>query len=179
MKHMTKGTIPTAWLGTGIAMLRPVLEILHEHIDITKKEVLHITMAVEDVEHKVLGNKTQHLTDLNTVLASLHESNSRLIKLERSYNFQAQLVTAVNECLVAFRTPPSPITTKNEEFVKQNVEAGNRSFKSLEDAAALHSRSHSTAQYSIEILPRRISNQYAAVSSHMKIRVRTGPSGCH
>jgi hypothetical protein len=128
---------------TGIA---PVLQYLGQHVIQVSDELDSLALVVEDVERVV-----QEVTD-DTSLAGpikdLHLCNIRHVRLQRRWTFQKQLMHTVGKII------------SSETYT---VLLGNYTSDRMRLQMSYWSRLVEAAQTDLDVLPRRIENQFTAV----------------
>jgi Mg2+ and Co2+ transporter CorA len=160
---------------------------LRHHVEQTTGELKTLIAGVEKIEMTI--KKKAEIKELHDQIRQLHACNTTLVKLERRWRFQTQLAESIHEFLDSHRESQynrremkikigqmhgGTVSLFNRGDVEE--EAFDRThlqnhpdFKALGNNVGFHKRLIRGAEYDLEVLSRRISNLFTAVSCYRLI----------
>jgi hypothetical protein len=139
---------------TGIA---PVLQYLGQHVIQVSDELDSLALVVEDVE-RVVQEVTED-TSLAGPIKDLHLCNIRHVRLQRRWTFQKQLMHTVDKIISSERYPHLFHLLGNYTY----------DLVKMRQQMSYWSRLVEAAQTDLDVLPRRIENQFTAVKTEKSI----------
>ena len=176
--------IPANWIDNDLAMMYIPIAIAKKHSDITSKKLAALIRSVVSVEDLVAAGTK----DLAKLTMLLHKCNTSLISLRRRWHFEITLVDAICEFIEYYQVPVSSVnwnlsdvTVNAQHDVYMNVvgpkspeevfkdRKSREALSNTKEFRALHSDAHAqrrfikTAEYDLNVLPKRIENASAAV----------------
>jgi hypothetical protein len=176
--------IPDEWESTDLPLIIVPVTLLRLHVDQTSAALTGLIVRVEGVERDVRDSSAD--TDFDSLIRVLHTCDADLIKLERRWNFEKKLVTEVLKIIYKYRQPQSnyqeigfyncticPADRAAINFLLSNSSPdrtdtpgvySTKPFKVLDSFVTLQEQRCRASEYDLGVLPRRISNQFTAVS---------------
>jgi hypothetical protein len=178
--------IPSTWRTNNLPMVLIPLAILKHHVQQTARDLAKLMRRVAEVEEAVVQGDT---TEFDKLIRELHSCNTSLVNLQRRWHFESTLASAVCEFIDDYGKPATSFNfTVNRNVFESGVifnisnEAQNnlietqepiaglastKEYRTLRSDAGLQSRLSRTSEYDLSVLPRRIKNQFIAVSIHI------------
>jgi len=173
--------IPKRLLSTEVPMVMFPSIFLARHIKWVSKELIELVTRVEKIEGRVAAGP--EFEKLDDEIRELTACNTQLVKLERRWQFQAQLATSVQEFLNAHRNSTfnqhetkvnigninsSNVTINNQGYSndddqKRTAVQNNPDFVVLNSRTGFQRKLITASEYDLNVLSRRISNQFTAV----------------
>lgn len=158
------------WETTDIPMIYLPLIFLAYQVKQSSGKLANLILQVEQVE-SIVSSRT-HTANLNDLIHTLHSCNTNLIKLERRWNFQEQVASSIQGLLDTYKDPTKRPKVYERRLNKQyewhilyaqgNFTTGIQ-FVRLESEVILQSKMSRALEYDINVLQRRISDQFTAV----------------
>jgi hypothetical protein len=182
--------IDRALMNTDLPMVYLPIEFLKLHVKDSKDTLATLNAELASIEEKVGSEPSDdsNKTDFGPLIKQLHSLNSRLIKLQRRWHFQTALSSAIIAFLGYYATSTKSYNAQGVTFnagyggtiaiehLTSNVSIDNPQegpleaiaktpeFRILRDSATLQSKLSLALEYDLNVLPKRIKNQSAAVS---------------
>ena len=122
--------------------------LLERHVKQTCSDLANLMKNVDELETAV-AEESQH-AELNDLIFKTTSCNASLIKLERRWHFETNALAVVQDFINSYQ---------NLFRYKSDKE-----FRVLVSKFAWLRRLNHTSQYDLGVLPRRIGNQFSAVS---------------
>jgi hypothetical protein len=164
-----------------MATKKAEIEELHDQ---KKPEIEELHDQKKPEIKELHDQKKPEIKELHDQIHQLHACNTRLIKLERRWRFQTQLAASIHEFLDSHRQSQisrHEMNVKIDEIHGGSVSIYNRGgikeeafdrthlqnhpdFKALGNNVGFHKKLIGGAEYDLEVLSRRISNLFTAVS---------------
>lgn len=173
--------VDSAFANSNLSMLVVPMVILQDHIRYTRSALLDLIQNIEDVEQQVTVVRPDSI-DHSKLIRTLHSCNAALIKLERRHRFETRLASALQECVAVYKVPGAgaqlttgPIHIAGEAHVVFTSQGGmgkpqdsrlihSEAFKELDSEISFLARLSRNIEYDLSVSPRRIENQFTAVS---------------
>ncbi|KAK4910028.1 hypothetical protein LTR66_017460 [Elasticomyces elasticus] len=175
--------IPHEWESTDLLLVIFPLTILRIHVDQTLAALSGLILQVEAVERDVRDSSAD--TDFDYLIRLLHFCDADLIKLEMRWNFEKKLVKEIIQVLDKYRQASS--NYQDVKFINCDIGTGEKasvhfSFENAPQASDktglnstkpfmklcsfvnLQEQRCRAPEYDFSVLPRRITNQFTAVS---------------
>jgi|SRR5579862_1960097 len=175
--------VPSAWGTNNLPMVLIPLAILRYHVRQTARDLAELMRRVAEVEKAVVQGDT---TEFDKLIRELHSCNTSLVNLQRRWHFESTLASAVCEFINDYGKPTTSFNFNvnrsvfNSDVVFNVVNnaqndlpetqepianlANTKEYRTLRSDAGLQSRLSRTSEYDLSVLPRRIKNQFIAVS---------------
>ncbi|KAK5995002.1 hypothetical protein PT974_03392 [Cladobotryum mycophilum] len=176
-----KWEIPREWESSDLPLAILPLTLLQAHVNQTSQTLTLLIQRIERIEAQVLNSLT--IVDFASLIRDLHACNSDLIKLQRRRHFETELIVVLREFIGKHKTATTnyqhiqvniaqsifkgntTINTQNssQELAESSIDGQSRPFKLLDSFFVLQERRSQVSKYDLEVLPRRIKNQFTAV----------------
>ena len=173
--------VPEKWKeDVDVALVLLPLEFLQEHVYQTGKQLADLISRVEDVERIV--KRGAEIGKLKEQIQNLHSCNTDLIKLERRWRFQSDLSSAIVNFFNRYKSESSNLNSVtinrlhleagsefqiNQLGKEKNVDAtslqNDIDFIRMNTKVCFQKRLASASKYDLDVLSRRIENQFTAV----------------
>ncbi|KAI7975327.1 hypothetical protein EIK77_003708 [Talaromyces pinophilus] len=183
-----RNRIPPEWADNDLAMMFVPIEIMKRHAKDTAETLRSLIQRVMVIEEMVATNST--VLDFGSLTGELHELNTLVVKLQRRWRFETTLIDSICEFIDYYQEPVSSVNLnlvdsnftaqgnmifnigpKSEEDSREERESrdkliNTKEFRTLRSTAILQRRLSRTSEYDLSVLPERIKNAFAAVSSN-------------